>query len=265
MNTDNHLRTQSLDLLRFPLAIVVLTIHAFGTDGIQINLSPTSAEQYPIFTSITYFIEAFLAGKSVPIYYFISGFVFFLGVEMTYETYARKFKNRIKSLVIPYFVWNALALLMVLLITVNPLLQEYTSGKSFSFSWYSLVSCFWGGFNVDITPVNGPLWFVRDLIIVVICTPLLHCILKRTKYYFVCLLGIAWFVLSYFQINVMGFDSAFFFFSWGAYLSIHRKDMLEAFGKYNKIAACLYLSLCSLHIMLHDYSDCTRMIKLFTT
>ncbi len=75
----NDLRSQSLDLLRFPLAVVVLTIHTFSTDGFTIQGNSVSLDDFPILLETNYFINAFLRGQSVPIYFFISGFVFFLG------------------------------------------------------------------------------------------------------------------------------------------------------------------------------------------
>jgi len=57
-------------------------------------------------------------------------------------------------------------------------------------------------------------------------------------------LGTIWFVsglhnLGHFNQLLTGF----FFFSWGASMSIGRKDMLAEFGKYFKPAACAYIVL----------------------
>ena len=259
----NDLRSQTLDLLRFPLAVVVLMIHTFTTEGLDLRGQKFLFTDYPVFMEVNHWIDGFLRGQSVPIYYFISGFVFFLGVEMTRETYLRKFRNRVHSLVIPYFVWNIMPLLPLFLITFNPLFKNFTAGASFHFSWSSLLSCFWvydGGLS-DIPikpeemlyPFDVPLWFVRDLIIVVACTPLLHYLIKRFKLYFVTLLGIIWFAVPYFHLKTLGFESAFFFFCWGAYMSINRRDMLQEFGRYFKISTVGYVALGVLHVAAAHY------------
>ena len=95
--SQNNLRSQSLDLLRFPLAIVVVTVHMFsarvGLDGAQFN-----ADTFPVFRDVCIFIRAFLAGISVPIYFFISGYVFFVNVDVfTTERYLQKLKNRVHT------------------------------------------------------------------------------------------------------------------------------------------------------------------------
>ena len=114
MDNRRSLRSQTLDLLRFPLAIVVLMVHIFSSNGITFQGRRFTFDEYPVFMELNHFIDAFLRDQSVPVYYFISGYVFFLGIEMTKSTYVRKLKNRVRSLFIPYMVWNTLSLLLLI-------------------------------------------------------------------------------------------------------------------------------------------------------
>ena len=268
MQRKENLRSQTLDLLRFPLAIVVLMIHVFSPNGF--DGQSFTFEEHQLLMGVNQVIDAFFRGQSVPIYYFISGFVFFHGVEMTRKTYVRKFKNRIKSLLIPYLIWNMLAIALAL--AVNFLLKHYTITDLFSISLSSLLSCFWtyDGFLSDrvlessqtIFPINIPLWFVRDLIIVVLLTPLLHLLIKKFGKIFIYLLGIFWFITPFLNLQLLGFENAFFFFSWGAYISINRKDMLLVFGRYFKISLCMFLLLGVLYIAaLHYWINVCSFIK----
>ena len=45
----NKLRSQSLDLLRFPLAVVILSIHVFSTNGITFQGVTSDFESFPFF------------------------------------------------------------------------------------------------------------------------------------------------------------------------------------------------------------------------
>lgn len=90
------MRSETLDLLRFPLALVIVIVHA-------LPLAPSPSIMDGL-------IMAFLKEQSVPIYYFISGYVFFLGIELTKGVYLKKIKNRIRTLLIPYLIWNLLFL-----------------------------------------------------------------------------------------------------------------------------------------------------------
>ena len=263
------LRSQSLDLLRFPLAVVVLTIHIFSTEGITFQGTTSNFEDYPFFMEVNRFIDGFFRGQSVPIYCFISGFVFFLGVEMTRETYIRKFKNRVKTLLVPYLIWNFFAILLLIVTIYSPFNQYKAHPAEFTPSLQGFLSAFWvyhgqleGTIIEDSFPLNKPLWFVRNLILVVLCTPFIHYLLKRTRYYLVVLLGGIWFFSPLFHIKTYLLDVTFFFFVWGAYMSINKKDMLVVFGRFFKVSVILYIALGVVHVFAaRYYPDLTGIIK----
>ena len=76
--TTGDLRSQSLDLLRFPLAVVVVTVHLFTLEGIKISGNSLDVTNSAFFLNITLFVRAFFSAISVPVYFFIAGYVFFL-------------------------------------------------------------------------------------------------------------------------------------------------------------------------------------------
>lgn len=114
-----------------------------------------------------------------------------------------------------------------------------------------------------IYPIDIPLWFVRDLMIVVLCTPVLYWVLKRTRYYFVLILGILWFVLDYWDFgHINQLITAFFFFSWGAYMSVNQKNMLQEFGRFFKTSVFLYPLLALMFVLsVHYCPDASATIK----
>lgn len=121
---------------------------------------------------------------------------------------------------------------------------------AWNFSLKNILLCYWVykgellGIEISsLHPINGVLWFVRDLMIVVLCTPLLYRLMKRGNCWFVVLLGVLWFFKECFDERyafLNGWLSAFFFFSWGAYMSINRKDMLVEFGRYFRLSVFMY-------------------------
>lgn len=248
----SDLRSQALDLLRFPLAVVIVIIHVFSNrgSGIIFNGNEIDFSNAVFFEEIKCFIDGFLRGQSVPIYFFISGFVFFLSVEWSRGKYIQKLKNRVKTLLIPYLIWNTIALLLVIIsqIYFTPFLSKPM--PAWNFSLKNILLCYWVykgellGIEISsLHPINGVLWFVRDLMIVVLCTPLLYRLMKRGNCWFVVLLGVLWFFKECFDERyafLNGWLSAFFFFSWGAYMSINRKDMLVEFGRYFRLSVFMY-------------------------
>lgn len=73
----SDLRTQSLDLLRFPLAVIVVSAHVFNKEAIAISGEVFDVCQYSLYNDFLLFVDGFLRGISVPVYFFISGYVFF--------------------------------------------------------------------------------------------------------------------------------------------------------------------------------------------
>ena len=275
----NDLRSQSLDLLRFPLAVVVLIVHTFSSGGLTVQGTKFTFDELPFLREINYFIDGFLRGQSVPIYFFISGYVFFLGVKLTKEKYIRKLRNRVKTLLIPYLIWNTIAVLFSL-VGIVPCLAFLFPGISkcqLDVSLSRVLGAFWDYSNrilVDPTasieastsltyPADFPLWFVRDLMIVVLCTPLLYWLLNRTRYYAVLILGVLWFALGYWDFgHAYQLLTAFFFFSWGAYMSVNAKDMMHEFNRFFKPSMVLYPLLALLYVLsVHCFPSLSDTIK----
>ena len=279
MNDREKLRSESLNLLRFPLAIIILIIHVFSSEDFVFHGQLYTADSTPIFKEFNYFIDGFVRGRSVPIYYFISGYVFFVGISLTKEIYFKKLQNRIKSLFIPYIIWNTVAILLGLMCFL-PIFHRFfpnLNNISIDLSPSSILYCYWdrsygifksiqeGVEYIPTTcfPEDKPLWFLRDLMIVVLTTPIIYWLLKHTRHYFVLFLGLLWFTLGLFGdfLHLSQLVVAYFYFTFGAYMSINKKDMLVEFGKYRRLSVILYVLLSLLFVaMLHICPIVNRVI-----
>ncbi len=265
MAEKRELRSQSLDLLRFPLAVVVVVVHVFTTDGLSIQGHFVSTVEYPCFVAINHFIDAFLRSQSVPIYYFISGYVFFVGVELTREKYLQKLRNRVKTLLIPYVAWNLIAMILIFLkmLPIFHQFSSYTTTTAFSFSelihsahvsagTFYLIDQTNGemiSLGSPLNPIDGPLWFLSYLMIVVLLAPAIYWLLRRVRIFPVVLFGVVWFALGCLDFDYLYlFFTALFFFSFGAYMSINRKDMLREFGRWFRWSMVMYPLLAIIHI-----------------
>lgn len=274
------LRTQSLDLLRFPLAIIIVIIHTFSISDLTIRGNVLPLKSMSAFVELNYWIDGFLRGQSVPVYYFISGFVFFLGITLTKDTYLRKLKNRVHTLLIPYIIWNLVAVCFTLL-KRTPALSAFfpaTSQTSIVISPIRLLNIFWNATNSIIVvpgaeiadassqaifPANVALWFLRDLMIVVLITPLIYTAIKRYKFIPIAVLGITWFFEPLF-INgyICQLTTALFFFSLGAYFSILQKDIIYEFNKFFTHSIILYTILgVSYVLLMHISPNAAKWVK----
>lgn len=254
MAENKSLRSQALDMLRFPLAVVIVTIHVFAYYNVTIQGTAYDLTDFPGFMTLVMFAKSFLAGQSVPVYFFIAGYVFFLGINLTMDTYWRKIKNRFHSLFIPYMLWNLLAIILVL-VTFLPQLHGIFPNADWSklhLSAGDFFGCFWiynscfqtvpaAVSELPPFPIDIPLWFVRDLMIVALVTPLINSLLKHYGAALPAVSGVLWFVLpNYVTGHPYQLLTALFFFSFGAWLSFNQRDMVVEFRKYRKISFVVY-------------------------
>ena len=131
--------------------------------------------------------------------------------------YLSKFKTKAKTLLVPYIVWNAIAILVFY-------------RQSFGMSVQDIITGFWTMKNelfFYAEPWDGPLWFVRDLMVVIFCTPLISWLVRKTGIVFIVAMLIYWFIFTKGQLP--GFSPvAFLWFSFGAYLAIKKPDFSVA-------------------------------------
>lgn len=253
------LQSEALNLLRFPLALIVVLIHVFSVLPTTFNVDPNIP--LSLFDKFSIIISAFLRGISVPIYFFISGYVFFREGILTKQLYVNKLKNRSKSLLAPYIIWNAVAVLLIV-IKSAPVFSSFLSysGTTCDLSFSNILSCFWE-YNGKLSPppstvtnyedfirptpypINTALWFLRDLMIVVLCTPVIFVAIKKIRIYFILLLSAIYIVTNYWIVDyhVTQLSTAFFFFSWGAYMSINKLNFLSIFDTVKKETAIFYV------------------------
>ena len=164
-----------VDLLRVLLTVGIVCRHATMTD---LAVS-TSA-----FDAITQGI-IWLTEVCVPLFYVISGYLYFRNAPLDPQPrwFLDKYKSRFFSLVIPYLIANVIAWgCYYFAIKVVP---SMVSGF-FGDNWKDPVFVFWTG------PVNMSLWFIRELILVVLVSPLIFLLVRYLRWWGVLALGVLW-------------------------------------------------------------------------
>lgn len=114
-----ELQSQTLMWLRFPLALLVLLIHVnpqnreIFTPIQTVDISHlTTASIYSIIGRAGYYFSQ----VAVPFFFFTSGYFFFYKVrQWNIQCYKKKIEKRLKTLLVPYLLWNILALCFMIL------------------------------------------------------------------------------------------------------------------------------------------------------
>lgn len=241
--TYQELQSKSIDFLRFPLIIGVIFIHNYSSTMIVQGTEIGSDSFMPVFHLCSELFSQVIGRVAVPIFFLFSGFLFFMNVDFNRQTYKRKLKSRFKSLLIPYLFWNTAFLLFYYAASHLPVLQSWFKGTEYTPGF--ILSSLWGriGENSPMTyPIAYQFWFIRDLMMTVLLSPLIYWIARYTKWYGLGVFAFLWYLeiwpdaLQYHGLNI----TAWFFFFAGACLSIHKKNLVETFQQAALPAYLLY-------------------------
>lgn len=235
-----------IDLLRFPLIVGVAFIHV---DGTTIDLAATSIgmDQSGYFSQlIRNFISQGLARIAVPLFFMMSGYLFFLDFEWSLDKYKRKIRNRISTLLVPFLFWNVLTLLLYAIAQSLPAAQVYFSGKNApvsSFGFYDYLNALIG---IDRPPISYQFWFIRDLMVMVLLVPILQLVLRTIPLIFLGFIFWLWFFSSW-PIYIPS-SVAFSFFYIGAFIAFSGHDIF-AVDRYGKFFLGAYLAILTLDVL----------------
>ena len=135
------------------LSVLVIFVHSthFSLASLQ-ALPHSSFFSTSFLIKIEFFFSEFLGQVAVPGFFFLSGFLFFRGLDDA-KNWGRKVKSRVFSYVLPYLLWNSAMTLLYL---------------SFGKAEWSMKSLWEGIFLYRFNPV---FWYFYQLILLSFCLP----------------------------------------------------------------------------------------------
>lgn len=105
------------DWLRFPLIVGVVFIHCYGSPFDYNALDFENLSSIDIFNLFRVCISKVLTHICVPTFFYISGYLFFVGMEKwNYKKYIEKIKRRCHTLLIPFIIWNTISIFVSMVI-----------------------------------------------------------------------------------------------------------------------------------------------------
>lgn len=254
-----------LDRLRFPLAVAVVFIHGFGNPPLCascVAADPCSPDS--LFALLRVLLSRSLPGFAVPLFFVISGYLFFYRMDAwNWKVYGGKLQRRSRRLLLPYILWIVLYALHLSPKTVGAVLS---GAKPISALWLRFHAL--GGWHIfwdshlfghssglllsdvySTGPLLAPLWFVRDLMVLVLFAPLFYQLLKRFRW--VPLAVVAACHLLNVWIPVPGFSSSStLWFLLGASFSVCDKDLVTVGMRFRKWGGVVALVLLLPHVWL---------------
>ncbi len=240
-----------LNLLRFPLVVLIVFLHAYSNTVVFSDEEIGIRDSIFIVDFVRNFVSQGVARIAVPVFFLMSGYLFFLGFELSKESYLIKLKSRTKSLLIPFFFWNITTLLIIALAQAIPMTQTFFSGKHPLVATFSVFDYLNAIIGFTHSPISYQFWFIRDLIILVLLAPLVNIINRRLPLSFLGLILICW-IIDLWPIYVPSSESLLFF-SFGAYLASTKKSLFY-FDDFGKIVVVLYLVFVTIDVLTRTHA-----------
>ena len=163
---------RAIAVSRLVFLILVVLIHC--------HFVPYKDEGYIFGEDVVIFVSELLTALAVPGFFFISGGLFFRNLR---GNIGAKLKRRVYSLLIPYLLWNGFGMLIFVL--KRTLLASYIPDMpSATLSFVNLIKGFWAVdlIGVEIYPYDYALWFVRNLIVLMIVAVPIYRLLGVNKW-----------------------------------------------------------------------------------
>lgn len=240
---NNNFRNK-ITYINYILSILVVCLHS---DNVHM-LSDTMKGN-----RILYYFENLIttfARIAVPCFFVLSAYLFYKSFDMS--KLFSKYKSRFKSLFIPYIVWSGAAFAYIAILSnVSFFSSRMNMGK------------------VELTLSNilksvllseyAPLWFVRNLMIFVIISPIIYYIIKRKMLAKVI-------IIVFVSINLLLEIDYYAVLYWvplyltGAYLGHYYSKKVEGiwvFNKKSKVVSCILFSI--VFIFAYLYENATTM------
>lgn len=211
-----------LDLLRFPLIVLVVYIHAFGTSvrfGESTLGLPAASGMNAL---VQYSIAEVLARIAVPTFFFMAGYLFFRSDSLDVKQYKKKIYNRVYTLMMPFIFWNVFVFILEFYGNKIQLVSPLFDPDYRNFESLSLMALAAKVFGTDYYPISYQFWFIRDLMILGIISPIIYVIIRQVGLVALLVLFFLWF-LQIWPLYTPDIEPVFFFVA-GAYLALTRRS-----------------------------------------
>ncbi len=206
--------------LSFVCALLVVLLHAY-TQTMDSMTGPLHLAGW--------FLSVGICGIAVPFFFIVSGYLLAHQADDGIP-FSKLVTKRLKSLGLPYLYWCLLYTFSYVAFTVygnhiaGRMLNTNTSLVLPLTNWQNPFRLF--GFDMFLFPANGPLWYVRNLLMLVLVSPLLLKAMKRKVIalvllgaFLICYLGHFLIPRPWWQFFQTGFSfKGLLFFALGIYL-----------------------------------------------
>lgn len=211
----------------FLFSVLVIWVHSYNA-----VLFLGNTKEAAVLVRLERFFGDKIAQIAVPGFFMISSYLFFRGYKP--EILKRKWGSRIKSVLVPYIVWNGLYYLGYMVGSRLPYVAEVIGKGVIPFSLEETVEA------ILHYKYNYVFWYLYQLILLILLAPLIYLAVKRAwvgvVYLGVLFSGVYWGVsLSWLNLD------ALFYYSFAAFFAVHQKAAVEGCWSRKRLVAGILL------------------------
>lgn len=215
-------QSQVINSLRFPAVLLVVIGHC----AITLNQRPVpfSLDADNLFLLLEHWWLSF-GNPAVALFALVTGYFYFYKVtSYSLNDYLTAQRKRVKTLLLPYVLWNFIA--AVLLWGKNAIGQSFGLGFAYNEIEASLVRDS-SIFQLLLLPIDHPLWYIREIIILSLASPLVYWLVRHKYIGGVVLTALfAYPFLSKIPYYAVWGTHIPLFFILGSYLGYHKRSLL---------------------------------------
>lgn len=174
-----------IDTVKLFLILGVVSIHSNVLTSNEDDYLPSLGSNIEIFLSST------LTRICVPAFFIISGFLFYLNINnFNLSTYKSKIYRRFYTLFIPYILWNLISLFIQIIKIKYLGFPDHGLFEDGSIQWIRIFEGFYD--YVDGYPFAFAFWFIRNLMIFVVLSPIAYLLGCKQLYIGIIFVIICW-------------------------------------------------------------------------
>ena len=228
----NLIEKNKIKYVYFIMSVLVILIHSINNET-----------KFQLF-----FSESGIGQFAVPLFFVISGFLFFRTAYTKLDV-KRKLHNKIYTLLVPYLLWN------LIYYAIHLLLKP---GQGISVNEVVIAA-----FNYKYNP---SFWFIYQLILLNIISPVIFLALKKDRYMILLFVGLSLLILFNVDIPCINEDAIIYYFSGAIFSKLFNKRKVSFISKkYFIYSFLISVLIFTANRFLYNamFMD-TRLVPLFT-
>jgi surface polysaccharide O-acyltransferase-like enzyme len=227
-----------MKLLRFPLIVGVVLVHSAET-SVGLAQGAVGLRDAGWFGSfLIRMISDGLGRSAVPLSLIFAGFLLAQGFDGSFGAYTKRLKSRVHTLLLPFLFWNLFALCIYALAQALPATATFMSGRHTPVASFQLRDYLQALLAIGGAPIAYQFWFVKDLMLLVVLSPLLLRGLKVAAWPILATLLFLW-LTGLWTTDVIASRAALFFCV-GLAMGCHGVDLFKL-DRHAKPITALYV------------------------